>query len=762
MSTDSVNRNGRNVSNGQIHNDGNGRLWERFQLSDINDRLINLYEHLRDVVQEFAPPPPDYSGTVHDIQSLFNNHQAAVTDIASKWKKSLALKTQENHQLNDEIKRLRAMLNNAKRDSAFRNGIEHYIAMRTNEMEQALQSVIKQKDDALQLLEQERRKHAEYRQKYEQLTKTMEEMQKQDTYNVDNELLDERNEYRRKYEDLCVKYERKKFELDEKFGSALEAICGTIQSTKCFDPEEARKLWQEDLDKLNKIYDDRLTQKELDWQKAKNQSMRTLDEEYTHLSNGIKEALQFARNENSELKRSLKQKEEEHERVMTEYDVKIANLREAMKQAEVDNDRLQSAGSENEELKMTMKQNEDSYKRRLVEYDVQISNLRASIKQAETDRDRFRRQHEDKSKQLAGKLREMTDLQTELSNLRELTQRAETDRDEFRVQHDKKSELLTRKLRENMDLQTELSKYKVLWQHFFGLDADLKTEIDLAQQRLSKLERRHNIQSPVPQQQRRVEVESLQEWMKMYSFPPLMVDSIPLPNDRYQRFQLFNYSNVAIKLKNFCITTDKKHSFRIDPNIQIRGHGYITVALKEQQKPTDILVPSSFRFTFKENERLFLDDGQQKVQIFPQTETVHTRLDQFSESPLKAVPLEEKTDDDKVRGFMIHNVANCPITLVGHYFRNERNTFRADIPCKLIAPRGSFRLITVEDDSADYVDARANDIVVPFDAIRMDVDDKLLLCDGSQNMVELYEWKKSDNNHNHNGNGANVHSCFVM
>ena len=132
----------------------NSRLWERFQVQDINDRLDNLYAHLRDVVKEYGFAPPDYSGTVNEIKEIFDKHLLRVTAFGSDWEKKLNEKSAEIDGLKDEIKKLRLEKNNYHQLNVLEEGINAYIDKRINRTREALDASLQEKDEAIKQLQQ--------------------------------------------------------------------------------------------------------------------------------------------------------------------------------------------------------------------------------------------------------------------------------------------------------------------------------------------------------------------------------------------------------------------------------------------------------------------------------------------------------------------------------------------------------------------------------------------------------------------------------
>lgn len=130
------------------------RLWERFSVNDINKRLDNIYNNLKNVVQEYGSDPPDYSPQIQEIKQLFNRHQLKVKSMTENWNRNLNGKDSEIHRLKDEIKRLKANLNNNARNQALEQGIDAYIQSKTQKLHRQFQAIKKEKEDAIGRYEQ--------------------------------------------------------------------------------------------------------------------------------------------------------------------------------------------------------------------------------------------------------------------------------------------------------------------------------------------------------------------------------------------------------------------------------------------------------------------------------------------------------------------------------------------------------------------------------------------------------------------------------
>ena len=198
-------------------------------------------------------------------------------------------------------------------------------------------------------------------------------------------------------------------------------------------------------------------------------------------------------------------------------------------------------------------------------------------------------------------------------------------------------------------------------------------------------------------------------------------------------------------------------SFKLS-DIEIRPQGYIYIALNKILKQTDILVPSSFKFTFAQNEKLFLADNYgQKIQIFPMS-NIHRRLDDFTQCPLKATPFGN--DNTPIRGVIIENITGKNIALIAMSLTNQRATFNKIIPHQQFKTNTKLRLICTKNDNRYISQILPNDIIIRNDQVNHD-NDSLLIRDMYGKQFELYRYDHSDN-HNNNNNNIDSTSCFVM
>ena len=251
-----------------------------------------------------------------------------------------------------------------------------------------------------------------------------------------------------------------------------------------------------------------------------------------------------------------------------------------------------------------------------------------------------------------------------------------------------------------------------------------------------------------------------------------MVDSIPIPNDdndEYKRFQLFNYTRDSLKLNGFSIVNDKGESFRLS-DTEIRPHGYLYIALNKAKRKTDIVAPSTFKFNFGPNEKLYLADNHgQKVEIFPMKH-IHHSLADFKQSPLKATPFGD--EDTQIRGVIIENVTGRTTTLVNMTLTNERRTFKKAIPNQELKVETKLRLVCTKNDNQYLPQLSKNDLFIKNSQVNHD-EDQLLIVDIYGNEFELYRYgdnqQNHNHNHNHNRNDKDIDyqmndstNCFVM
>eukprot|EP01083_Nonionella_stella_P052287 138789_1 len=297
------------IANGYDDQD-KGRPGEQPQLFDNNDKRIeNLYNHLRDVVKEYGPEAPDYASTIDEIKQILNEHLSRVREVGNDWAATLNDKTLENNGLKDTIRELKAQTNDENQSQVLEQGIQSYIEKRTKEMEEALVVAKKERDGIYKQLEEEKCAHNasrelvnEYNAKNDALTALITEMRSSDKYNVDTinaEITAERDKLQQMYNELKVKSERNYVECDSPLSDKLDMLCDAISRNS--DVAKTRELWQQDLDELNEIYEERLIQKESEWEVANDVSVKDLDDKYKNSQLSIKQRLALSLKDRKEL-----------------------------------------------------------------------------------------------------------------------------------------------------------------------------------------------------------------------------------------------------------------------------------------------------------------------------------------------------------------------------------------------------------------------------------------------------------------------------
>lgn len=342
--------------------------------------------------------------------------------------------------------------------------------------------------------------------------------------------------------------------------------------------------------------------------------------------------------------------------------------------------------------------------------------------------------------------------------------------------HDLEEEI-NRKAAEIMKLKTELSKYKILWSHFFGLDAPLKDEIEKVNNKLDKFENRYSIQSPIPKKRRRIIIESLQQWNKRGQ-PPLRLDGIPQPNDIYQRFELYNINDKVIELKGFFLVNQHGIKIPIDSRQISPGHS-IGIALRKKKNRFDILYDKNKYqgrefCKFTDGEIFYLEDAfQEREQLFPITELIYDNLRFFG---INDPPIELHqilNENDEYRAIELINTKPNKIKFKGMKFTNKSGTWTKRIPFKSLPKKGIIRLVITTNIHHHKI--RNNDLVVDRTSLpKTDLAHEcLMLQDRNGNTIELYNMDR-DNiiditggvGSGNNGDGMKrereKNECFIM
>lgn len=352
---------------------------------------------------------------------------------------------------------------------------------------------------------------------------------------------------------------------------------------------------------------------------------------------------------------------------------------------------------------------------------------------------------------------QLSDSKAEVARLRDENGKMDALREEMAALQ----EALNQKASEIIKLKTELSKYKILWQHFFGLDAPLRDEIERVNNKLDKFESQHGIQSPIPKKKRRVVIESLSQ---VDFRPPLVLDAIPSPDDEYMRFELYNVMEKqrVVEMKGFVLRNDEGVEIAIPDSCQVNPGQCIGVCLKKRRKHSDILYDQAERDTFcqfEDGEVIWLCDSfDDKVQLFPITEQIYDSLSSFvkrGEAPIYVKRLFD--EEEGYRGFEFGNATKKKIKFKGMHFRNKRKTLKMTVPMKALRSNGIIKLVITDNPQHRLVGK--NDLIVSPDMIQHG-DDALFLCDSFGNEIELYNM---DGGRAETGSSrGRMAECFIM
>ena len=353
--------------------------------------------------------------------------------------------------------------------------------------------------------------------------------------------------------------------------------------------------------------------------------------------------------------------------------------------------------------------------------------------------------------------RQLADKQAEVQRLRDENGRM----DELKEEMAALQEALNQKASEIIKLKTELSKYKILWQHFFGLDAPLRDEIERVNNKLDKFEHHHGIQSPIPKKKRRVIIESLSQ---VDFKSPLVLDAIPSPEDEYQRFELYNVMEKqrVVEMKGFKLRNEKGVEIDVPDSCQVNPGQCIGVCLRKRKKRSDILYDQRAHdepfCQFQDGEVIWLCDSfDDKVQLFPITEQIYDSLNVFvkrGEAPIYVKRLFD--EEEGYRGFEFGNATKKKIKFKGMYFRNKRETLKLTVPMKALRSNGIIKLVITDNPQHRLIGK--NDLIVSPDKIQHG-DDALFLCDSYGNEIELYNM---DSGRAGSGSRGRMAECFIM
>eukprot|EP01084_Bolivina_argentea_P253027 424915_1 len=716
--------------------DGNGRLWERFELANINDRIENIYQHFKNFERRRGSGIENISGDLQlDIteqEEYLNKIRGEISLQLSELISDLELKyiqktkpwRDENLNLKSELNHLKTEIRDLKRENDIYNKSKTEFETKYNTLKNGIDEIINQSSKT----------HLDRINKL-QLTnkKILSEKDK-----LGSELKKNAREFKDKYSLLQEAYDR----LDGKYNNLSfekqELISGRDNLlSKCANLE---LIIRENKEYMNENL---------------NLELETLRKEKELLENRY----DLLYSENNKLN-------DEYRILLEKYDLEKDAFKKAIEKQQISlvlggNNNEGGGGAQELIAQQEHNNNEELIKLR-AELNLKYSNelkkrelewTKAKNDSIKTLDSQYNQIREDKEKQIMFLTSGTNELKQQILSLKTEIKRLKFENNKIDELNNKISLLndeLNNKCKEIIDLRTELSKYKILWQHFFGLDAPLKDEIEKVNNKLDKFENYHNIQSPIPKKKRRVIIESLSQWNKPGQ-SPLILDTIPSPNDQYQRFELYNIHNKVIELKGFKLENSVGDIIELDSR-QIKPGSCVGIALKKKRNQFDILYninnPStnqSINFcNFQINEIIYLCDSfDERIQIFPVNMTdgiIYDNLMSFQGEigcPIFVKQLFNDDDNDGYKGFEFGNQTQKKIKLKNMYFKNKQNTFNILIPFKSLPKNGVIRLIITNNRNNKKI--KRNDLIIEPSKIKYGQDDELLLCDSFGNEISLYK-----------------------
>eukprot|EP01084_Bolivina_argentea_P090246 162653_1 len=712
--------------------DGNGRLWERFELVNINDRIENLYQHFktgqRGELGLDTNEQQHYMDKIrHGISEQLND---LLRDLENKFDEQTKGWKEENMRLKDKIDGLNQRLRDANHENT-ENSMEKrklqnkYKALRTG-LDQIMNNSNAKNQDRIKNLSEKCRKATNERDNAIKKAKKDKKLHQ----DIVNQLQEKVDQLEAQYSKLSA--DRADIAADrDTLAHKCASLEGIIRENRESETDGLKEQLEDVKGELNQL------QRKCDDLKRENTN---LNEDYHVLQN--KYGLE---------KEAFKKAIEKHQMDAHFRDNEALKLdddaRGAIKEVRDKLNRLHQQEIKKREDEWTKAKNDS------------MKTLDGQYNQINQDKDNQIKALKTNNKDLK---QAMKGLKDEITRLKKENEERETLLD--RIQ-EKNAELEASK-EQLVQLRTELSKYKILWQHFFGF-APLKDEIEKVNTTLDQFEKDHQISSPIPKKKRRVIVESLSRWKDPH--PPLELEPPP-PNDEFQRLELYNVDNKkTIELRGFKLMNGKGDTIPLEPR-QINPGGCIGIALRKKKTKFDLLYePSKYNnrsksfCKFAQGEEIWLCDSfDDKMQLFPKTEGIYDDLTAFDdESPIYVKQFFN--EDDGYRGFEFGNKMKRRIKLKNMCFKNRKDTLRVPIPAKSLPRNGVIRLIIGNDRNHPRI--RDNDLIVSPDDIRYGVDDDaLLLCDQFGKAIELYNLEAAGVGATSSARkrGSVSDSCFIM
>jgi len=663
--------------------EGQGRLWERLQLQDMNVRIEHLMKCLTENMQydpvKVQQVKKEYE---EDLKNVIDKIDRCVIDLTKDFENEKQALNQDNSKLKQEIDLLKNEKNRLKTDNInlkttnqkFQKLVNDLQSNKTND-----QDYKKSLQDLKEILEKEKNTLIS-----ENITLTTENK------NYKLQLQKNDNQIR------ALELEKQALQAkNEELNKLMSNILGEVE-----------KQFKDQIDNLNKQLNKKISEcneqdlnfKEL---KTKYDALQARCDDYSRL---LKDQLaklaqkkaNVALNKNDDFHQKLQEIKQEYE--------KDLQTREAL----WENAKQQSVNALNDVYKSLRdglaKQNEEM-RERIVQYAKNIDELKKEINKLK-----------EQKKELENEITSKDDKINTLSEEQKMNLQ--------RIQ-DLSSQLFA--------LQREMAQYKIVWNHFFGLDIPLREQILIGKEKLNKFEQQHHVLPPSTKKSKH-KIECLAAFGRL----PLRLGETPYTDGNQEpRFELTNnFSNKEIMLHKCFLKNEKGDIIQLPDRLIPPSHSIGFSIGNQKLRPDDILVPEDFFQFDNEKSRLMIEDScglDHYHVLFPVDLLTINHLENIQNPPLELISMKM----DGARGFELKNRSNCSILLQNLFIAREKTNFKQLIPERVLLPGETIRFVFSQNNGNPSNDP--DDILIDEkDFGKLDFPDKLLLVDKKNHSIILY------------------------
>jgi len=677
--------------------EGQGRLWERLSIQDMNIRI----EHLMQSLTKSDKYDPALAEKVrqdyeNDLKNILDKINVSVDDRMKDWENAKQVLNHQNNELkneNDMLKndtkrlklenknltttnqKLQTLINDLSTNKPNDNHsqirdmqklkanleneknvlINENIQLTTDNknLKLQLQKAQNQIDTGKMELKAVEQQNKDLTQLLKDIRGEIERQYKEQIDGLNKELthtIKERNDKDSLLKELQTKYDLLQAKCDE-YHKLLQDQMAKFAKKKVDLVLNKNDDFHQKLQSIRDEYEHDLRVREAIWEKAKEESLKTLNEAYRTLKEGL--------------------------------------------------------GKQNEQLRASVQQ----YFQNIEELKKELNKIKEQKKQMEKD--------------IADKDERITKLMDDT------------------IKNQKRIEELNNQI---FEFEKEIAQYKIVWNHYFGLDMPLREQILIGKEKLNRFEQQHNV-SAIPLKKSKIEIKCLDRFGHL----PLRLGELPYTNDNKDgRFDLINvFSDKELLLKGCYLRNENGDRIKL-PEDSIRPLQAIGFSIGNKKvQENDILIPATFCTFNNEKNKLVIEDTCKSPHCFvlyPVPVQPINNLDKIAQLPLSMNSIKMDSKQDGWRGFELKNTSQQCILLQNMFIARQKTNFKQQIPERPMNPGDTMRFVFARDNNSSINHENVDDIIInERDFGKLDVPDKLLMMDKDGHFKVLHDGAQLQN-----------------